>query len=127
MDNSSAHVSVARLQVVDTSGPEYCNHHSTMRKKNHRRRKNKSDVQRSTVPEQWPLEAMPIQRAVLEYGRRTAALGTQRCISTLQSTAQRIKNLNYLRPELDALVKDIEDDITNLRSTLVTMYEVEED
>lgn len=113
------------LRIVDTSGPEF----RTPGRGKRRRRHAKQQVQPhggglvEALTQQWPLEAMPIQRAVLEYGRRTAALGVQQGAQALRALAQRIRNLGPSTPALEQIMLDAEAEAARLRSLLDQVYD----
>lgn len=77
------------------------------------------------LEKQWPLEANPIQQAVLAYGRRTAALGALQGAHALKNLAARIRGLGNLSPALDQIVNDAEADANRLRQMLDKVYENE--
>lgn len=115
-----------RLRIVDTSGPEF---HAGPPKKRRRRKARAQHEVRGQQPftaqlaQQWPLEAMPIQRAVIEYGRRTAALGAQQGALALRTLAIRIRNLGPPTPALEQIMLDAESEATRLRTLLDQVYE----
>lgn len=116
-----------RLRIVDTSGPEFREPgRGKRRRKRARAQHQQQEVQGNfseCLMQQWPLEAMPIQRAVLEYGRRTAALGAQQGALALRSLAQRIRDLGPPTPALERIMLDAEGEATRLRTLLSAVYE----
>jgi hypothetical protein len=66
---------------------------------------------------------MPIQRAVIEYGRRTAALGVQQGTSALRTLAQRIRDLGPPTPDLERIMLDAEREASRLRMMFNQNYE----
>lgn len=66
---------------------------------------------------------MPIQRAVIEYGRRAAALGAQQGALALRTLATRIRNLGSPTPALKQIMLDAESEASRLRTLLEQVYE----
>jgi len=112
---------------VDTSSPEF----SGQSRGKKRRRRSRAQHQEqpnergfaAQLQQQWPLEAMPIQRAVLEYGRRTAALGAQQGALALRAMAARIRSLGPPTPALEQIMLDAESEASRLRTLLEQVYE----
>ena len=116
-----------RLRIVDTSGPEFREPGRGKRRRKRARAQHQQHEVRGNLSEclmeQWPLEAMPIQRAVIEYGRRTAALGAQQGALALRSLAQRIRDLGPPTPALERIMLDAEGEAARLRMMLDQVYE----
>lgn len=115
-----------RLRIVDTSGPEFQAPARSKRRRRHARPQQQQEARGGLgerLMEQWPLEAMPIQRAVLEYGRRTAALGAQQGAQALRLLAQRIRDLGPPTPALERIMLDAEGEASRLRTLLDQVYE----
>lgn len=117
-----------RPRIVDTSGPEFraSGRGKRRRRRAHAQQQTQHEPRGGTIEvltQQWPLEAMPIQRAVLEYGRRAAALGAQQGAQALWVLAQRIRNLGPSTPALEQIMLDAEGEAVRLRSLLDRVYE----
>lgn len=117
-----------RLRIVDTSGPEFRAPGRGKRRRRHAHAQQQAQHEPrgglvEALAQQWPLEAMPIQRAVLEYGRRTAALGAQQGAQALRALAQRIRNLGPSTPALEQIMLDAEGEAARLRTLLDQVYE----
>jgi hypothetical protein len=117
-----------RLRIVDTSGPDFRSPDRGKRRRRHARAHHQNQEQRelgfaAQLQQQWPLEAMPIQRAVLEYGRRTAALGAQQGAQALRQLALRIRELGPATPALEQIMLDAESEASRLRTLLDQVYE----
>ncbi len=116
----------SRLRIVDTSGPDFRSSDQSKRHRRHVRAQHEQEHRGSFVAnlqQQWPLEAMPIQRAVLEYGRRTAALGAQQGALALRALVNRIRQLGPPTPVLEQIMVDAEVEATRLRTLLDQIYE----
>lgn len=116
-----------RLRVIDTTGVNFIGPGTNRR---HRKRQHHPPVRQpeniiGQLDQQWPLEAMPIQRAIIEYGRRTAALGALQGVTALRSLAERIRGLGPVTPALDQIVVDTEREATRLKTLLDQVYEVD--
>lgn len=73
---------------------------------------------------QWPLEAGAIQRAVLEYGKRTAFIGAIHALKTLEryhSMLLRVKSMS----ELDKIIYDLQADIKKIKLEFQATYDEE--
>jgi hypothetical protein len=103
-----------RLRIVDTSGPDFRSHDRTHVRRN---------KQAKSKQKQWPLEAMPIKRAVLEYGRRTAALGALQGAIALQSIAKMIRELGPQTTDIEKIAANAEKEAERLRSMIDRVYE----
>ena len=115
-----------RLRIVDTTGPEFRGPGQSKRSRRHARAQYQEQSERgfaAQLQQQWPLEAMPIQRAVLEYGRRTAALGAQQGAQALRQLASRIRDLGPPTPALEKIMVDAEAEASRLRTLLDQVYE----
>jgi len=134
MTNNQEGPSVPRLRVVDTKGIEF---KRSNRKKRRSKRYNtdcdtgfkvekSNEISHLNTEKQWPLEASPILRSVLEYGRRTASLSALDSARTLSSLAQKIRNLGNMSRELEQIVIETENEASRLRLTSEHVYENDE-
>ncbi len=115
-----------RLRVVDTSGPEYSGTQVKRKRRPIQPQKTKQREPVSDVPphiQQWPLETLLIQRAVLQYGRRSAALGAQQGALALRTLASKIRELGPPSPALEQIMRDAEGEALRLRALLTQAYE----
>ena len=93
-----------------------------------KRGRNRSHSSQSNFPVgQWPLEALPIQRVVIEYGRRTAALQAQQDAQTLRNIANRIRSLGIQDRELELLIRDVEETASNMQMKFQQAYSDDDD
>lgn len=113
-----------RLRIVDTSGPEYsgATHNKRVIRRTRPQKQHQPQQEQSNTP-QWPIETLVIQRAVLEYGRRTAALGAQQGAQALRALALKIRELGPPTPALEKIVLDAETTAAKLRTQLDQVYE----
>jgi hypothetical protein len=118
----------SRLRIVDTTGPDYSSQINVKRRrrpqkpqKQHFQQRQEQDIP-SHIP-QWPLETLVIQRAVLEYGRRTAALGAQHGAQALKSLVSKIRELGPPTPALAQIMTEADDEAARLRMMLHEVYE----
>lgn len=125
MENNDG-VSRPRLRVVDTSGLKFSGQNRGKRRKWSQSQRQEHQRERgfaAQLQQQWPLEAMPIQRAVLEYGRRAAALGAQQGAQSLRTLAMKIRELGPSNPALEKIAIDAETEASRLRTMLDQVYE----
>lgn len=115
-----------RPRIVDTSGPEYSSKRHSKRRRHRRSNDNRQQGHNGSTQQgsqrQWPLEAAPIQRAVLEYGRRTAALGAQQGAVALRALAAQIRLFDASTPALVQIALNAEAEASRLRSLLDEVY-----
>lgn len=102
-----------RIRIIETTGPEFRRNN-----RNKQRRSRNDHVEQPDVLQQWPLEALSIRRAVLEYGRRTAALGAQHGAIALKMIASKIRDLGPPTPDLERIMLDAENEAIRLRAML---------
>ncbi len=118
-----------RLRVVDTKDIEFRTQNRKKRRNKHTANKvNHIDNARACGPEdeQWPLEASPILRSVLEYGRRTASLCAQNSSRTLINFAKKIRNLGQMSSDLEQIVIEAEKEAFRLKLSSEQIYESDE-
>jgi len=112
-----------RLRVVDTSGPDYPGTHGKRTRRTQRSQNQQREQEAPSHIQQWPLETLLIQRAVLQYGRRSAALGAQQGAQALRTLAMKIKELGPPSPALEQIAQDAEGEALRLRMLLTQAYE----
>ncbi len=126
-----------RPHIIDTNGPEFT--YSPQPRGKRRRRRGGATRQEAPhndqqgdgdlavkLQRQWPLEAMDIQRAIVGYGRRTAALGALQGAHALSTLVNRIRGLNLgqaIHPALEQIVNDADAEASRLRTMLDQVYE----
>lgn len=71
---------------------------------------------------QWPLEALSIRNAVLEYGRRTASIQALASAKFLQKLSQKITNLSGDNEDLKKIANDCLVEANRLRATMNNVY-----
>jgi len=120
-----------RPRIVDVKGPRSSNNnnqqHHNKRYNNSRKHQvseKKNVVQQAhcnpqlegIVSQQWPLESIPIQRAVVEYGKRTAAIGAMQGAFHIRFMITQIRECvaSDMTPELEAILADAEVAANNL-------------
>ena len=114
----------SRLRIVDTTTPEFTGRPSVSVKRGGRRPKPQrvqNQQVEHAIPEhlpQWPLETLLVQRAVLEYGRRTAALGAQHGAQALKTLAMKIRELGPPTPALEQIMLEADGEAARLRMML---------
>jgi len=124
MNNQSEELK-PRPRIIDTQ--DYVNNNG--RNKNHRQtgvqRKSQQFVDEEVTIEatvQYPIEMMPVMRAVLEYGRRTHALGALKGAVVVSNLISRINTLSQVSPELKNIILDAEKDVYELKQLLNSAY-----
>lgn len=116
----------ARLRIVDTTEFNPVRNNRVKRRPKPQQIQNQQREQ--SVPAhipQWPLETLLIQRAVLEYGRRTAALGAQHGAQALRTLATKIRELGPPSPALAQIMLEADGEVARLRTMLDQVYEDE--
>lgn len=126
MDNQDA-ADRPRLKVVDTAGASYNGVRKRKRKNTKSRGKRGEVVGYSESPsaqedEQFPIEALPVMRSVIEYGKRTHALGTLKGAIELRKLTEKIRLLGPTTIELDEIVADAEKSISDLMVHMQNVY-----
>jgi hypothetical protein len=69
-----------------------------------------------------PLEATPVLRAVIEYGRKMNALGELRAAKVMQKLATRIRSMELSYNAVTSLADDIDEHAAMMMSTFVNTY-----
>jgi len=116
---------VARPRVIDVSPKHNAESSRQAGGKKHsrrRRRNEKTNVAPLSTTQQWPLEALPIQRVVIEYGRRTAAIQAQNDAQTLRNLINRIRVLGIKNELLENVLYDVEEAADRLQKQLTQAY-----
>jgi hypothetical protein len=93
------------------------------RKKRRRKRRKPRDAQPEQEPVTYPLEMRPVMEAVLEYGRRTNALGSLEGAAALAELAKRIRMLSISVPGLELLAEDAERKSAELKAKFASAYD----
>lgn len=124
MNNQSEELK-PRPRIIDTQ--DYVNNNG--RNKNRRQtgaqKKSQQFIDEEVAIEatvQYPIEMMPVMRAVLEYGRRTHALGALKGAVVVSNLISRINTLGQVSPELKNIILDAEKDVRELKHLLNSAY-----
>jgi hypothetical protein len=96
---------------------------SARRKKRRKRRRKPKDAQPEQEPVTYPLEMRPVMEAVLEYGRRTNAIGSLEGAAALDELVKRIRTLTTSFPVLEELADDAERRSSELKAKFRRAYD----
>jgi hypothetical protein len=123
--NNQGEESKLRPKIIDTQDYVHNNnrgrnHRQVVQKKQHKQFVDETDDVVATT--QYPIEMTPVMRAVLEYGRRTHALGALKGAVVISNLVSRIKSLGQVSPELKHIILDAEQDIHELKQLLSQAY-----
>lgn len=123
--NNQGEESKPRPKIIDTQDYVHNNgrgrnHRQVAQKKQHKQFVDETDDVVATT--QYPIEMTPVMRAVLEYGRRTHALGALKGAVVISNLVSKIKSLGQISPELKHIILDAEQDVHELKQLLSQAY-----
>jgi hypothetical protein len=117
-----------RPKIIDTQ--DYTNNNgrnpkqvtSSKNKKRFEFKEEVEQIEEAPVTTQYPIEMTPVMRAVLEYGRRTHALGALKGAAVVSNLVNQINALGQISPELKRIILDAEKNAIELKKLLNHAY-----